>query len=187
MSEELRFEIQRQILHAAAGVILAFLLLEIGKINFIAVSIILLASIGLAIYYIQDHLRSSLAGIIGKFERQGSPVFNDAFLFIAGALISAFLFEEMIAFWAILILGIADAVAPVVGVAIGKHKLPWNKNKSFEGSIGFFIPALALLYYVEALPIAIGIAIIMTFVESVPKINDNITIPIAAGILMLLL
>jgi dolichol kinase len=37
----------------------------------------------------------------------------------------------------ILILWLGDGLAAYVGKCYGYHKLPWNRNKTFEGLMGF--------------------------------------------------
>ncbi len=187
MRDDFGFEVRRQVVHALTGVVLAYILLSIGKTNFLYFALAMMLVIGLAIFYIQGHIHSKLADIIGIFERQGSQVFSGAFLFMVGALIAALLFPEAIAAYAILVLGIADAVSTAVGVAIGRHKLKWNSEKSYEGSLAFLVAAVAVLLLAEAPLAAFVIAVIVTAVESLPRINDNITIPIAAGALMLII
>ena len=187
MREEVSFEIRRQAAHLIAGVVLATFLSFFGKISFVYFCIFLLALMGAAIFLIQKSPRSALAAIVRPFERKDVALFSGAFFLIVGSLVTAMLYPETIAMYSILVLGIADAVAPVAGVAAGRHKLPWNKGKSYEGSLGFLIAAIAVLLFAEAPLSAFVVAAIVTAVESIPKLDDNVTIPIAAGALMLLI
>jgi dolichol kinase len=175
MREELNFELKRQFVHAIAGIVLASVLFFAGQVSLVYFCIFLIVLIGIGIPVVQKNPRSRLAGIVSAFERQ------------MGALAAALLYPASIALYAILVLCIADAVAPIAGVAAGKHKLPWNKGKSYEGSLGFLIAAIAILLFAEAPLAAFAIAVIVTAVESLPKLDDNVTIPIAAGALMLVI
>jgi dolichol kinase len=187
MREELNFELKRQFVHAIAGIVLASVLFFAGQVSLVYFCIFLIVLIGIGIPVVQKNPRSRLAGIVSAFERQKVTPFTGAFFFIMGALAAALLYPASIALYAILVLCIADAVAPIAGVAAGKHKLPWNKGKSYEGSLGFLIAAIAILLFAEAPLAAFAIAVIVTAVESLPKLDDNVTIPIAAGALMLVI
>ena len=70
---------------------------------------------------------------------------------------------------------------------INIYKLPINKKKSWEGSTTFFLTSLlVLLFFLNPLR-ALIIAAIVTFVEMLPKAEDNITVPLSTGLLMFFL
>jgi len=108
--------------------------------------------------------------------------------------ISALLFLpfDVIAFqFGILILGISDAVAALVGLRFGKHsyKILGNK-KSLEGSLAFFITSCLIMLGL------IGnfnynflfIVFLLTFVEFALVFGlDNLILPVLAGYLFTLL
>jgi phytol kinase len=92
-----------------------------------------------------------------------------------------------------------DGLADIVGRGIKSPKLPWNKDKSWAGSLGMLLggwglAALIVLIYVLVgafpgpfggylLPITI-IAVAGTLVESLPlKDVDNITVTLVAALL----
>jgi len=106
--------------------------------------------------------------------------------------------ESPIGIIALMMLSGGDGLADILGRRFGKHKLPWNPNKSWVGSLGMFtggwLFAIAMMAYFIALgtfsmplagtilPITL-IAIICTLVESFPLHDfDNITITVAAVI-----
>ena len=89
-----------------------------------------------------------------------------------------------------------DGLADILGRRSGKAKLPWNKNKSWMGSLGMFfgglVCALVVLQvyiyfgiisgsiFVNIIPLLL-IALIGTLIESLPLANiDNITVTLAA-------
>jgi phytol kinase len=90
-----------------------------------------------------------------------------------------------------------DGLADILGRGIKSPKLPWNKDKSFAGSLGMLLGGWVLVmlilgFYVLAqasgfgsfiaylLPVTI-IAVVATLVESLPlKDVDNITVTLAA-------
>eukprot|EP00884_Botryococcus_braunii_P020397 jgi/Botrbrau1/7040/Bobra.0165s0063.1 len=97
-----------------------------------------------------------------------------------------------------------DGLADIVGRQIGSAKLPWNKQKSWAGSLAMFGGGLLMtIGYAEyfsrlgyftitfpLLPIAVVISLAATIVESLPInkfIDDNISVPLATTGLALLL
>ncbi|MEW6455272.1 MAG: DUF92 domain-containing protein [Acidobacteriota bacterium] len=103
--------------------------------------------------------------------------------------------------WAMMALG--DGMATLIGIHFGKKKIPWNKEKSYLGTIICFIFGFAgmsfFIWWVGAryegvlnsyslfiVPF-LG-AIFASFIESLPiRINDNLLIPISSGIFLYVL
>ncbi len=101
--------------------------------------------------------------------------------------------------WAIMSLG--DGCSNLFGKAYGHKKLPWNPEKSWIGSAAFVffggLGAAILMWWVNLNPSQTPLAwhhfLITAFltsfiaagVESLPlKIDDNITVPLAAGLFL---
>jgi len=102
--------------------------------------------------------------------------------FAAGAFIAVLAYPQEIAIAVILMSTLADGGAAVVGSRWGKHKLVGKKT--IEGSLTLFLIALALAaLLVKPLLAAFVGAIVAVFVELLPM-NDNLTIPVAAGLAM---
>ena len=91
-----------------------------------------------------------------------------------------------------IVLGVADPAASIVGKAWGKSKI--YRDKSLEGSLGFFFAAVATLviffavinagYSALAIGItAVSVAAFTTLAELFAgKIEDNFSIPVVGGI-----
>ena len=91
-----------------------------------------------------------------------------------------------------IVLGVADPVASIVGKAWGKTKI--YRDKSLEGSLGFFFAAVATLvvffavinagYSALAIGItAVSVALFTTLAELFAgKIEDNFSIPVVGGV-----
>jgi dolichol kinase len=102
--------------------------------------------------------------------------------FAAGAFVAVLAYPLEIAIAALLISVLADGGAAVVGSRWGRHKL--LGKKTIEGSLTMFLIALVLAaLLVKPLLAALMGAIVAAFVELFP-VNDNLTIPIAAGLAM---
>jgi uncharacterized protein (TIGR00297 family) len=99
--------------------------------------------------------------------------------------------------WAIMALG--DGMASVVGGALRGPALPWNREKTWSGFLGFIVAGTAGAYVLTrwyflmcpmaptvapdvALRICAATALVGAIVESVPiRLDDNATVPLVAG------
>ena len=114
---------------------------------------------------------------------------------LVGAFIAFLVFPRDIAVVAVAYLAVGDVMATVVGKWIGKTRL-LGKGKTLEGSLACFTSCLVaglIFYYagldVGLLAILVG-ALGVTIIEAIPlprPLNDNLTIPIFAGLVMLVM
>ena len=92
-----------------------------------------------------------------------------------------------IGYSAITILTLGDGIAKIIGKGIGKRVLPYNKTKKIEGTIAGIAAS-----FIGSLPFippnkALRASIITMIFEGLPSpINDNITIPLIAGLIITL-
>jgi uncharacterized protein (TIGR00297 family) len=96
--------------------------------------------------------------------------------------------------WAIMALG--DGLASVTGVAMRSPALPWNRQKTWSGFLGFVVAGTAGAYVLmrwvglafdpgAALGISAATALVGAIVESAPvRLDDNATVPLVAGAFM---
>lgn len=104
------------------------------------------------------------------------------FISVLSLLYLSFFIDERIAFAAIAILAAGDGVAGVIGRRYGKHRFPFNRNKSWEGTLsGFAAASLSGFYFAGA--IAIAGSIFGMLAGAVNK-HDNIAVPYAALVAM---
>lgn len=96
-------------------------------------------------------------------------------------------------------LAFGDGMSALVGRAIGRHKIWYNRRKSWEGSIGGlitgFLGALLLIQWYAtdtgndypfayvAVVCLLGAAVAM-FGESLPNVQDNVIVPVFAAVPM---
>jgi dolichol kinase len=129
----------------------------------------------------------AFAGIFGSFLRWGereNPVAST--YFFVGMFLSLLFFPTPIAAASMYILIVGDTMAAIVGMAWGRTRI-WGK--SLEGSLAFFLSSLAILLVFGRLDLSIVFAgaLVGTFVELLPlPVNDNLTIPVLAGLSMFL-
>jgi len=107
--------------------------------------------------------------------------------FAFGILFTLLVFPAPASYAAIAMFCLGDSVASLFGGLISTS-LPFNKGKTWEGSLsGFFFAFLAGSFFVSPLLAFTGAAIAMT-VEVLPlPINDNILVPVVTGAALTLL
>jgi dolichol kinase len=87
--------------------------------------------------------------------------------------------------YAVLVLGLADTAAAVVGKRYARRALPFVPAKSVLGSASFFAVALAVGLGVGASAwLALGAALVLACVEALARRgSDNATVPITGALL----
>ena len=104
---------------------------------------------------------------------------------ILGACISLILFPAYISSTVILIVAFSDTAATLIGKKLGRHRVPYNKKKSIEGSMAALIVAFLCGYIYLPLFPALVAAFSSTIIESLPlKSLDNLFMPIGTGIIL---
>jgi len=112
-----------------------------------------------------------------------APIF-----FAIGIILALLLFPPPASYAAIAIFTLGDGFATLFGKAFGSHVFVYNKGKKVEGTLfGFFFALIGASVFVDPLK-AFAAAAVGMAVETLPApINDNLTIPLAAGLTLLLL
>ena len=103
---------------------------------------------------------------------------------VISLLLISFFIDEKLCFAAIAILAAGDGFAGVIGRRYGRHRLSFNKDKSWEGSISGFIAASLTGFYFAG-PIAIVGGAFGMMAGATNK-HDNMAVPYAALIAMAL-
>jgi dolichol kinase len=134
--------------------------------------------------------------------RRGEHYVSGVKLYPIGVLLTILVFHPWMpiaaAGWAAL--GVGDFASNVVGRRFGRAKLPWNRGKSWVGTLAFVVaaaPAVAgLLAFTwpngfagtatlaALLPAACLAALAGALVETIeiPYVNDNISVPLTAAL-----
>lgn len=105
------------------------------------------------------------------------------FLLLALTLTIA-LFSKIPAIAAGSVLILSDSMAAIVGKRFGKHRL---FLKSVEGTVTFFVVTCCIFFvlFSGSRTVLLFVAIVVSFLEAAPvSLNDNITIPLSAGLLL---
>ncbi len=188
--ENKKLEIKRKIFHVIGGLLLILLIyLNILTQNILAIILVFTL---IASFLFKKYKLPVINLFLEHFERdinkKNFPA-RGVFTFFTGALLLLILFEKNIVLASLAILTIGDAVSSVSSLYFKKKK----NRKTFYGTIlamAFsFLGALMFVDYKLALPAAI----IGMLVESVELkvyrnivIDDNITVPLAAGFVIYL-
>lgn len=122
--------------------------------------------------------------------------------FLATLVVLVWLTPLPVAFAAAALLAFGDGVSALAGRSLGRHKIWYNRQKSWEGTasgfvagfIGAFIVVHIYAWHVDttyppgslALVCLVGSFFAM-LAESLPRLQDNVTLPIFAGFAMTLL
>ena len=178
-------ENERQIFHLILGLVALTLLLVYGR-GAMLVAVFTIFIVGTLL--INARLLGKRIWLVQMFEEQFErpeapfPGWGSV-CYVAGVLILLSFMQQVPQIAAgIFVLAVGDSLSTIVGRK-GKIKLPYNKNKSLEGTFTFFIASLPAYFFVG--PVAIVLAMMATIVESLPlPIDDNITVPIASVIVL---
>jgi dolichol kinase len=114
--------------------------------------------------------------------------FNTAPIFHAvGIALSLLIFPVGVGYAAIAVHSLGDSSASLVGKRFGSVRIPYNRGKSVEGLLsGTLFAFLGAIVFVNPVTAAVG-ALAGMLVESLPlPLDDNLLVPLAAGVAMLL-
>jgi len=192
-------EIKRKIVHSL-GIFSILLIQFFGRLNAAIIMLIALIIAILLAEYRKNRRKYKLLKIkpidefedyiedeFKNYERPNTLPFKGAIELGLGFFIATILFKENIAMASIAVLALADSSSTLVGYYFGKYKLPINKKKTFEGSVTFFLISFFILVFFINPLYAFVLALITAFIEMLPHIDDNISIPVGLGVLMSLL
>jgi HAD superfamily phosphoserine phosphatase-like hydrolase len=115
------------------------------------------------------------------YEFVTAPIF-----FAAGIILALVVFPIPESYAAIAVLTLGDGFASLFGKKLGRHVFPYNRGKMVEGTFfGFLFAFVGAWLFVDPLKALIGAAVGM-LVETLPTpINDNLTIPLISGLVLL--
>ena len=178
-------EFKRKAIHVCAAFIPIF-----ASINFsLTIKLLLIISI---LYLFSEWLRLNgitfpiLSFITRSCTRTGE-LRNFAFApakLSLGIVITLLLFPKIIAYVVIMILAFSDSIATMAGRYYGRYRIPYNRMKSVEGSLAFFVSAFVCSIFFIPLKAALLAAFVSCIIESLPLRFDNLTIPLGTGLIL---
>ena len=186
MTTAFREEASRKTLHLLLSLVAAGVVLSLSHL---AAAVILAAATLVALSIEAGRRMSGRFGDL--FHTSLGPLLRDqeagrltgATTLSIGYTMAAVLFPGAPAVAGILVAGVGDALAAVVGKRLGRIRYPGGK--SVEGSAAFFIAVLgmALLLLPGASPLlALAVALVLTVLEALTlPVDDNLYLPIATA------
>jgi len=177
----LDFEIRRKLFHTFFGLFLIFVLFYLGRINLIIFLSTTFIFGSIMIVLMRQGRKIPIAHWFEEtFERENVrfPGYG-AFWYVVGTLLLALSLgnaNEIAA--AIVALAAGDSAATIFGIR-GRHLIPYNRIKTVEGSVAFFVFSLPACLFVGWMGIAL--AALAAVAESLATpMDDNLLIPITA-------
>lgn len=122
--------------------------------------------------------------VLGFERRDVRNPFTGAMFFYLGFTVAFLVFPFPIASAACAMLAVGDSLSALVGTRFGKHGIA---DKTAEGSLACFAGSLVIGLAFVSPSLALAGALAASLAEFVPRIDDNLTIPLAAGAVMLLI
>ncbi len=191
-----KLEFRRQSFHFIFGFVCVFAHWS-GFLRLREIGFLLLIGLFISIFS-QYKTIPIISDLLKLFDRPRDKEFpgRGAFYFLCAVFFSLLIFPLEIAYAAILILAVGDSFNHLVGGYLGYVKnvnMPWNPRKNTSGMIlGIAFGTFAAQFFVPILPafIATSCAIIIeTFPFKIGKfyIDDNLTVPLTAGIVLYIL
>jgi dolichol kinase len=147
-----------------------------------------------------EKLFHSIFGILlreHEADKRNKALHGGTYMLVSAA-ICILIFPKLIVITSFAILIIGDSAAALIGRRFGKHKIPIGRtrNRSYEGSLGFFCGAAVVVFFTPKLAYLPGeyiIGIVGGFVGMLAEIfssdiiDDNLAIPVGIGVTMWLL
>ena len=113
------------------------------------------------------------------------------YYFIFGIFMASIFLPIACTFGILCLLCFGDTFASIIGKKIGKHKIKWESEKSWEGTIGGSIITFITSYFFVGWELAIILTLIFgifdIFTPNLLKISDNLLYPLLAGIILYLI
>ncbi|MEW6722672.1 MAG: hypothetical protein AB1324_05405 [Candidatus Micrarchaeota archaeon] len=180
-------ELERQLFHMGIGLWTILFLFIFGRTAAIAAVFLVICAGTLAI---NARLRGARLPLISwfeeRFERRDAPIPGwGSACYAAGTLIPLTFLSDAGGIAAVIfILGVGDGLATIIGTR-GRMRIPYSGRKTAEGSAAMFLSSL--LAYAFAGEAALPLAIAATVAESLPLIDDNLSVPIACTAVLLVI
>jgi len=178
-------EFKRQFFHIILGFVFIILFYVIGR-ELLAIILFAVICVDIMLIHIKIYFKMQipyLEKMLHQFERPNTLFGKGLFWYFAGIFLAVLMFKSFQYFAVVtLLLALGDGLATIIGM-YGRHKLPWNRQKTVEGSIGFIIGGMSALIILPT-PLTLAIVILSAVAESLPlQVDDNIIIPLVAGTL----
>jgi dolichol kinase len=178
-------ELWRQLIHAS-GVFIVVLSYFLPPPLLILLCVAILVFVVIVFRLDRSHHLPFFSTILRLAKREDDEK-GFAYFFIGIILtLCIFQFNMAVANAAILILLFGDSASTLVGQRYGRIKLPFQEQKTLEGTLAFLVIGfLVSTTQLPILPAFLG-ALAGALTEAYSPIDDNIPIPLVSGLVMIL-
>ncbi|MEM5814443.1 MAG: hypothetical protein QXD77_01365 [Candidatus Aenigmatarchaeota archaeon] len=184
----LQLELRRQFVHACGILAVPVILFMSREAATATLGGVLLLLLVLSFYRAKRAFNVRwLETFVLKRERPGAFPLSGSVFFFLGTLCAFLLYAPIYAAASVAVLALGDSTSTIIGKFRGRHKLFLNRSKSWEGSAAFFAFSFAVLLFFVQPQKAAAAAFLTALVEMMPRLDDNFTIPVAAGLFLTLL
>lgn len=191
--ERIRLEIKRQPFHILIGLLLVALIrYDLLNPIILFTATIVAVILSLFIRKTKPKIIYSLLQFVEREDALREFPGKGLIAYLTGALIALVLFEKDIAMASIIILALGDSFSRLVG-PFGRIKHPFNDTKFLEGAVaGVIAASLGAMLFISP-PEAVVASFFAMLLEGIDlrifkcKIDDNITIPLIAGLVVWLI
>ena len=183
---------KRELLPKVVHVLLGVAIVLLVQANILSLEVLGLLTLlfGAILLYNANAEKEVLTRILSINKADAVVPGMDFLFYLTGCFLVLLLFDQKIAFAAILILAVGDAVADFVSLGFGGTQTVITKATFLEGTVaGIITSTLAAWLYVPLLPalVASTLALIVEAGEihiGNHHVDDNIIIPLIAGIVL---
>lgn len=196
-------ETKRQLIHFTGVITPVYLLAVKNAFGELAPLLLLLAMLGIgygiSILYRKGVRVPGFSSLIDSAERDKHKPGKGTFRFFTGVFIAycitlAFGMPYYLFAASVLVLAAGDSMSTLVGIRLGRTRIPYNRAKSVEGALAGFLSAVIVVSLAmffsglsagEVLLIAVLSSITGMLVESLPlPVDDNLTIPVVVVLVL---
>lgn len=186
----IKLELQRKVIHLATSIVPVAYLLGAGRELILYICVFITTG-----FLVADILRMNFAlaekyflrifGSLLRVRERQKGLTGASYLWL-GMSAAFFLFPAEAAIPAVFFLTVADPAAALAGKLWGSDEF---FGKTIEGFLGFYLTASAIILLLTSYSwLGLGVAFIAAVIELAPiGINDNLTIPLVSGYLLMVL
>jgi len=185
-------EIARKVTHLGSTIIpIVYYFFNVPKHHMIlvlaitSIFVVLIDLVRNRITWIEMIFKKILNGMLRRHELDGK--LTGASWVVIGAFITITIFPREIAILALFYMTLGDTAAALVGMQIGRIRI-WEKT--LEGTLAGLAVCLLVGWFFKDVSwgVSVGGAVTAMLVELLPiEIDDNVRVPVAAGLIMVML
>lgn len=189
-------EIKRQLIHATGlfiALFLRWLYMTTGGwvVPLSLVGLAVLVGYGISTAYLRDIRIPGITEMIQRAEREKDRHFpvRGAIRFFTGIFLTILVFRNSPEIFTagIIVLSLGDSASTLLGMLYGRHRVFYNRRKSYEGTGSGILAAFLGLMIFTPFSTLIGLLSAFTgmVVESLPiDVDDNLTVPLSASLII---